>query len=149
MSDKASVKDENVGKSEEDISNVSTESEEEDAPEADAMLFEKPSVAEIPRIKSPLKETERTTTMMRLKQKREMFASVSDDGLNPWFRERDCLLLLLEARMVLKEMINMKLKEERTRLGHLTVGEMQDILKTQKEDQETDWIAGMKFQKKT
>jgi hypothetical protein len=143
--EKASTKEENLGKSEEDISNVSTESEDEDVREADALLFEKSAAPDVPRLKTPLKETERTTTMMRLKQKREMFASVSDDGLNPWFRERDCLLLLLEARMVLKEMITMKLKEERTRLGHLTVGELQDILKTQKEDQETDWIAGKIF----
>jgi Ras GTPase-activating-like protein IQGAP2/3 len=58
-----------------------------------------------------------------------------------WFAERECLVLLLEARIKLKEMILAKLKAERAAHGNLSIGEIRDLLNSQKEDAENDWIA--------
>lgn len=60
----------------------------------------------------------------------------------PWTVEKECFLLLLEARMILREMLEQKLKEERTQLGNLGVDEIQNLLRSQKEDTDVDWIAG-------
>lgn len=61
----------------------------------------------------------------------------------PWYAMRDCLLLVLQARMMLKDMITLKLKKERIRAGELSVSEIQDLLRSQKEDEETDWVTGI------
>lgn len=57
-----------------------------------------------------------------------------------WFSERDILILLLQARVMLKEMILFKMKQERIASGNLTVNEIQNLLRSQKEEQETDWV---------
>ncbi len=44
--------------------------------------------------------------------------------------------------MVLKDMILFRLKQQRIRAGELNVSEIQDLLRSQKEDEETDWITG-------
>ena len=86
-----------------------------------------------------LKESKSKRQLQKLKS----HSALDMDDEVPWFKERDCLLLLLEARMLLKEMIHLKLKQERMRVGELTVDEIQNLLKSQKEEQETDWIAGL------
>ncbi len=70
-------------------------------------------------------------------------ADDEEEEETPWEDVKECLLLLLESRIVLKEMIQGKLKEERIRGGLLSVNEIQDLLRIQKEDQETDWVTGM------
>jgi len=61
---------------------------------------------------------------------------------NPtWVEERECLILVLKARMMLRDMIETRLKQERIESGNLSVSEIQNLLKNQKEDLETDWIA--------
>jgi hypothetical protein len=87
-----------------------------------------------------LKESKSKRKLQKLKSHNEL---ASDDEI-PWFKERDCLLLLLETRILLKEMIQLKLKQERMALGELTVDEIQNLLKSQKEEQETDWITGFR-----
>jgi len=74
----------------------------------------------------------------RLKSTRFMLED--DPEAHPWFKERECLLLLLEARMLLKEMVHLKLKQERIKNGDLSASEIQNLLRSQKEEQETDWI---------
>eukprot|EP01113_Clastostelium_recurvatum_P027013 TRINITY_DN324_c0_g1_i3.p1 TRINITY_DN324_c0_g1~~TRINITY_DN324_c0_g1_i3.p1 ORF type:complete len:832 (+),score=362.11 TRINITY_DN324_c0_g1_i3:64-2559(+) len=58
-----------------------------------------------------------------------------------WTEERECLLSLLHARMLLRSIIEIRLAEERYAAGNLSVHEIQNILKNQREDVETDWIA--------
>jgi hypothetical protein len=60
----------------------------------------------------------------------------------PWFKVRECLLLVLQSRVILKHLIKARLKDERTRLGALSVNEIQNLLKAQKDEQEGDWISG-------
>jgi len=74
----------------------------------------------------------------RLKSARFTVDEETED--HPWLKERECLLLVLEARMLLKEMVNLKLKQERVRNGDLSASEIQNLLRSQKEEQETDWI---------
>jgi len=50
-------------------------------------------------------------------------------------------MLVLQARMTLKHMIKAKLKEERTRLGALSVGEIQNLLKAQKDEDDGDFVS--------
>eukprot|EP01116_Phalansterium_solitarium_P009241 TRINITY_DN2330_c0_g1_i1.p1 TRINITY_DN2330_c0_g1~~TRINITY_DN2330_c0_g1_i1.p1 ORF type:complete len:873 (+),score=364.65 TRINITY_DN2330_c0_g1_i1:137-2755(+) len=58
----------------------------------------------------------------------------------PWFAERHCLLLVLNARYLLRQMINHKLKQERMRAGNLTVTEIQSLLRGQQEEDDTDFV---------
>eukprot|EP00026_Physarum_polycephalum_P003083 Phypoly_transcript_03092.p1 GENE.Phypoly_transcript_03092~~Phypoly_transcript_03092.p1 ORF type:complete len:847 (+),score=180.92 Phypoly_transcript_03092:122-2542(+) len=58
-----------------------------------------------------------------------------------WVEEKECLILLLKARMMLRDIVEGRLKQERFALGNLSVAEIQNILKNQKEDADTDWIA--------
>jgi len=58
-----------------------------------------------------------------------------------WAEEKECIILVLKARMLLRDMIECRMKEDRLKLGNLSVNEIQSLLKNQKEDLETDWIA--------
>jgi len=58
-----------------------------------------------------------------------------------WGEEKECLVLLLKARMMLRDIVEGRLKQERMQVGNLSVAEIQNLLKNQKEDLETDWIA--------
>jgi len=58
-----------------------------------------------------------------------------------WIEEKECLILLLKARMMLRDIVEGRLKQERILMGNLSVAEIQNILKNQKEDGDTDWIA--------
>lgn len=60
-----------------------------------------------------------------------------------WLEERECIVLVLKARMMLRDMIEGRLHLERMEKGNLSVSEIQNLLKNQKEDVETDWIAGL------
>jgi len=121
--------------------------DEAHAKEGDALLL-KSNTSELAEVKKQvenveLKENKKTKVLNRLKSKNniDILEALADDGSNPWFRERDCLLLVLQARMLLKELIIKKLKEERVRLGALNVNEIQSLIKSQKEEQESDWIS--------
>ncbi len=57
-------------------------------------------------------------------------------------RERECILLLLQARMMFREMLQIKMKQERIASGDLSVSEIQNLLQSQEEEQSTDWISG-------
>jgi len=58
-----------------------------------------------------------------------------------WAEEKECLILLLKARMMMRDIVEGRLKQERMQVGNLSVAEIQNLLKNQKEDLETDWIA--------
>lgn len=90
----------------------------------------------------PLKESKKKKQMRKLKSTKKLEVEEEEEGedFNPWFKMRECLLLNLQARLLLKSMIHMKLKEERIREGALSVNEIQNLLRSQKEEQETDWI---------
>jgi len=72
-------------------------------------------------------------------KKKVNFVSIVGEEV-PWYAMRDCLLLLLQSRIELKQMIKEKLKEERTRLGTLGISEIQNLLLSQ-ENEETDCIS--------
>jgi Ras GTPase-activating-like protein IQGAP2/3 len=60
----------------------------------------------------------------------------------PWFEQRECLFLLLKARMMLREMVEIRYKEERIEKGNLSINEIRNLLKGQSQDtDDTDWIA--------
>lgn len=92
----------------------------------------------------PTPSLQRMRTLMR-------FASVAHSlgqGNKPpptsdptWIEERECLILVLKARMMLRDMIEGVLLHERIERGQLSVAEIQNLLKSQQEDVETDWIA--------
>jgi len=67
------------------------------------------------------------------------FLSV-DSGTIPFNVEKECFFLLLESRMILRAMMEAKLKQERMTTGNLTVDEIQNLLRAQKEDSDVDWI---------
>jgi Ras GTPase-activating-like protein IQGAP2/3 len=62
-------------------------------------------------------------------------------GITPWFTERECLLLLLKARKLLREMIEVRVKEDRIAAGELSIGEIQKLLEGQEEENELDFIS--------
>ena len=60
-----------------------------------------------------------------------------------WIKERKCLLMLLEARMLLRELVEYKVKVQRIASGNLTVAEIQHLLMVNNEDgEDSDFIAG-------
>eukprot|EP01114_Cavostelium_apophysatum_P024750 TRINITY_DN97_c0_g1_i1.p1 TRINITY_DN97_c0_g1~~TRINITY_DN97_c0_g1_i1.p1 ORF type:complete len:949 (-),score=375.35 TRINITY_DN97_c0_g1_i1:141-2822(-) len=115
--------------------------DDEDVADADEMLFDQKS-EKLNEVKESvqLKENKKQRQMQKLKSKR-FDADIEEDEEIPWFKERECIMLLLESRMILKEMIRLKLKQERIASGDLSVQEIQSLLRAQKEEQETDWIA--------
>lgn len=87
----------------------------------------------------------RLRTLVRLASVVSKLGAAAKDNVvsDPvWVEERECLILLLKARMMLRDMIENRLKQERIESGRLSVFEIQNLLKNQKEDIETDWIAG-------
>jgi len=59
-----------------------------------------------------------------------------------WLQERRCLLMLLEARMLLREMVEYKVKMMRTASGNLTISEIQNLLALYSEnDEDGDFIS--------
>eukprot|EP00026_Physarum_polycephalum_P002687 Phypoly_transcript_02695.p1 GENE.Phypoly_transcript_02695~~Phypoly_transcript_02695.p1 ORF type:complete len:813 (+),score=183.58 Phypoly_transcript_02695:90-2528(+) len=58
----------------------------------------------------------------------------------PFNVEKDCAFLLLEARMILRAIMEHRLRQERILSGNLTVDEIQNLLRSQKEDSDKDWI---------
>ena len=93
-----------------------------------------------------MKESKQKRALNKLKSVKQFFDDEEDAENNAWVQERECLLLVLHARMLLKEMIELRLKEDRIASGQLSVEEIQNLLRSQKEDQETDWVASMYFQ---
>lgn len=67
-------------------------------------------------------------------------AEVNEKESKTWAAERECLLLLLHSRHLLRNLVNIKRKNERIRRGDLSVNEVQALLHSQKEDSETDWV---------
>ena len=61
----------------------------------------------------------------------------------PFNVEKDCAFLLLEARMILRAIMEHRLRQERILSGNLTVDEIQNLLRSQKEDSDKDWITRM------
>lgn len=60
-----------------------------------------------------------------------------------WLQERRCLLMLLEARMLLREMVEYKVKMMRTASGNLSIAEIQNLLALYSEnDEDADFISG-------
>lgn len=58
----------------------------------------------------------------------------------PFNVEKDCAFLLLEARQILRAIIEHRMRQERILSGNLTVDEIQNLLRSQKEDNDKDWI---------
>eukprot|EP01117_Protostelium_nocturnum_P020952 TRINITY_DN97_c0_g1_i1.p1 TRINITY_DN97_c0_g1~~TRINITY_DN97_c0_g1_i1.p1 ORF type:complete len:852 (-),score=397.92 TRINITY_DN97_c0_g1_i1:65-2620(-) len=142
-----SDEEKNFGKEEKEEKEQEFSSDDEDAQDADELLEEKTVVDESGGKKATLKLAE-TSQMRRelnkLKSTRKLDPSGSSSGETDlpqsWMNTRECLLLVLEARMLLKDMIQLKLKEERVKNGNLSASEIQNLLRNQKEEQETDWI---------
>lgn len=61
----------------------------------------------------------------------------------PFNVEKDCAFLLLEARMILRAILEHRLRQERIVSGQLTVDEIQNLLRSQKEDTDKDWVTRM------
>jgi hypothetical protein len=60
-----------------------------------------------------------------------------------WLQERRCLLMLLEARMLLRELVEYKVKMMRMASGNLTISEIQNLLALYSEnDEDADFISG-------
>lgn len=116
------------------------EDSDEEAEDADDLLEDERKAEEALKGKkgAQLKQNRREKDLKRLKSVK-VFTEESE--AIPWFKERECILLLLEARNILKEMISKKLKQERIKSGNLSISEIQNLIRAQKEDQETDWIA--------
>lgn len=75
--------------------------------------------------------------------RREVEFDVPDEV---WLQERRCLLMLLEARMLLREMVEYKVKMMRTASGNLTIAEIQNLLALYAEnDEDADFISGALF----
>eukprot|EP01112_Ceratiomyxa_fruticulosa_P011633 TRINITY_DN3172_c0_g3_i1.p1 TRINITY_DN3172_c0_g3~~TRINITY_DN3172_c0_g3_i1.p1 ORF type:complete len:840 (+),score=226.31 TRINITY_DN3172_c0_g3_i1:340-2859(+) len=54
---------------------------------------------------------------------------------------QDCIFLLLESRVLLKELILARLKQDRWAHGNLTIDEIGNLLRSQKEEAEGDWVS--------
>lgn len=118
--------------------------EDDDAEDADDILLEqRDDIEESLRKKKEtvkLKESKTKRALNKLKSVKQFFDDDEDEN-NAWIQERECLMLVLHARLLLKEMIELRLKEDRIASGQLSVEEIQNLLRSQKEDQETDWVA--------
>lgn len=79
--------------------------------------------------------------MERLVSHKVLQRPVQSNNDATWVEEKECLVLLLKARMMLRDIVEGRLKQERIQVGNLSVAEIQNLLKNQKEDLETDWIA--------
>jgi len=72
--------------------------------------------------------------------RREVEFDVPDEV---WLQERRCLLMLLEARMLLRELVEYKVKMMRTASGNLTISEIQNLLALYSDnDEDADFISG-------
>jgi hypothetical protein len=71
------------------------------------------------------------------------FLDVNATAPVPFNVEKDCAFLLLEARMILRAIMEHRLRQERILSGNLTVDEIQNLLRSQKEDSDKDWITRM------
>lgn len=75
--------------------------------------------------------------------RREVEFDVPDEV---WLQERRCLLMLLEARMLLRELVEYKVKMMRTASGNLTISEIQNLLALYSEsDEDGDFISGTRL----
>lgn len=59
----------------------------------------------------------------------------------PWKEQRECMLLLLKARMLMRKMVEMKLYEERLARGALSALEVHNLVRCQQEGDDTDFVA--------
>lgn len=75
------------------------------------------------------------------KSKKSNALDETHSGAIPWIPERECLLLLLKSRMLLREMIEYRVKQDRIAAGELSIGEIQKLLEGQEEENELDFIA--------
>eukprot|EP01117_Protostelium_nocturnum_P002977 TRINITY_DN13906_c0_g1_i1.p1 TRINITY_DN13906_c0_g1~~TRINITY_DN13906_c0_g1_i1.p1 ORF type:complete len:845 (-),score=237.82 TRINITY_DN13906_c0_g1_i1:97-2631(-) len=137
MSEKEENNKEEENSKQEDSPNVdhSDDSSDEEAQDADILLNQKVEDVD-PEAHKKVESSQVRRDLNRFKSTR----GFEEDETSPWFKERECLLLVLEARMLLKEMINLKLRQERVKNGDLSASEIQNLLRSQKEEQETDWI---------
>lgn len=73
---------------------------------------------------------------------RDMMLKKREQQVDPWPKMRECLLLLLQSRMKLREMVERRVKQERFKAGELSVFEIQSLLRSYKEGEEdnTDWV---------
>jgi hypothetical protein len=58
----------------------------------------------------------------------------------PWLEQRECALLLLKARMLLRKMIETRLYEERLNRGALSALEVHNLIRCQQEGDDTDFV---------
>lgn len=68
------------------------------------------------------------------------FIDTNNTAPVPFNVEKDCAFLLLEARQILRAIIEHRMRQERILSGNLTVDEIQNLLRSQKEDNDKDWI---------
>jgi len=120
---------------------------EEPTVDADELLDDENKAAEVVKKQKEnihLKENRKDKDLKRLKSKKDMtlrYADPEQENTIPFFKERECIMLLLEARMLLKEMVRLKLKQERIAQGNLSINEIQSLLRSQNEEEETDWVS--------
>lgn len=63
-----------------------------------------------------------------------------------WLQERRCLLMVLEARMLLRELVEYKVKLMRMASGNLTIAEIQNLLALYSDaDDDSDFNASALF----
>jgi Ras GTPase-activating-like protein IQGAP2/3 len=108
--------------------------------------LDSPTVSSPELIRSPSQASrpalQRLRTLVKLASVVNNFTTAVQPRNDPvWVEERECLILVLKARMMLRDMIENRLRQERYEEGRLSVFEIQNLLKNQKEDVETDWIA--------
>eukprot|EP00727_Mastigamoeba_balamuthi_P011912 m51a1_g7343 putative ase-activating protein (804) ;mRNA; r:214921-217709 len=58
----------------------------------------------------------------------------------PWIEQRECFLLLLKARMLFRKLLEVKLYEERVTKGALSAIEVRNLVRSQQEDDSTDFV---------
>lgn len=119
---------------EEDV--LSEESHDDENAVDDALILEQKSPSRLLQARKSIAQIGASPSSVDLRVKK-----LADDIYDvPWFAERHCLLLVLNARHLLRQMINHKLKEERMKAGNLTVVEIQTLLKSQQEEEDTDFV---------
>ncbi|GAM17373.1 hypothetical protein SAMD00019534_005480 [Acytostelium subglobosum LB1] len=69
------------------------------------------------------------------------FLKEDEDYSVPFPVMRECLVLLLQSRRILRDMMYYRFKMDRFLSGNLSVFEIQNLLHSQREDNESDWIA--------
>eukprot|EP01132_Coremiostelium_polycephalum_P009313 gene9313-11415_t len=69
------------------------------------------------------------------------FLKEDEDYSVPFPVMRECLVLLLQSRRILRDMMYYRFKMDRFLSGNLSVFEIQNLLHSQREDKESDWIA--------